>query len=76
MKKTMIIFLCTCFSTVVSTAQSNINTGTSYTVRAQKLLSPFNDDIAKLLHFPFDDSLRQKWERVPDGCRKEIKTKE
>jgi hypothetical protein len=70
MKNTLIIFLCTCLNTVA--AQSNINTGTSYAIRAQNLISSFNDDTVKLLHFPFDDSLRQKWERVP-GLRRGLK---
>lgn len=64
MKKTMVIFLCTCLSTVVSTALSNINTGTGYSIRAQNLISSFNDDTVKLLHFLFYDGLRQKWERI------------
>jgi hypothetical protein len=37
----------------------------TYTDRAEKFLSCFNTDSLRILQFPFSDSLRGKWERLP-----------
>ena len=37
----------------------------TYTERAEKFLSGFNTDSLRILQFPFDDSLRGRWERLP-----------
>jgi len=68
MKKNLIAFIGVSLITVFSFAQTN----PSYVSRAQKFLSSFNADTLTLLHFPFNDSLRQKWERVP-GLRRGLK---
>ena len=39
--------------------------GDSYTARAQKFLSVVAKDSNAVLQYPFDDSLRTKWERLP-----------
>ena len=72
MKRSLIFFLGICFSSLVSVAQSNLNSNTSYSIRAQNFLASFNADTAKIFHFPFDDGLRQKWERLP-GLRQGLK---
>ena len=72
MKRSLIFFLGICFSSLVSIAQSNLNSNTSYSTRAQNFLASFSSDTAKIFHFPFDDGLRQKWERLP-GLRQGLK---
>src|ERR1700722_14572091 len=37
----------------------------SYVSKAEKLLSGISKDSLPLLQFPFDDSMRMKWERLP-----------
>ncbi|HEX4373152.1 MAG TPA: hypothetical protein VHZ50_07620 [Puia sp.] len=64
MKKTMIVFLYAFFGTVVFIAQTNINSGTRYSNRIPNLISSFNNDKDKLLHFLFADSLRLKWKGI------------
>jgi hypothetical protein len=72
MKRLLAFFLVVFLIPVFCTAQSNINSNTSYTIRARNFLSSFNPDTAKIFHFPFDDNLRQKWERLP-GLRQGLK---
>jgi hypothetical protein len=73
MKKTIIVFLCTCFSTVVSNAQPNPDPSTAHTIRTQNLAASFTDDTVKLLHFPFADGLRQMRERISGWSPKQNK---
>ncbi|MES1215874.1 MAG: DUF3500 domain-containing protein, partial [Bacteroidota bacterium] len=44
----------------------------SYTARMEKFLSSFDAGQSSLFHFPFDDTLREKWERLP-GVRSGLK---
>lgn len=41
-------------------------------MRAQSFLASFNADTLKIFHFPFEDSMRHKWERLP-GVRQGLK---
>ena len=70
MKKAIITFLFIGYFVSISFAQST--NGVSYTNRAQKFLSSFQQDSLRFFHFPFTDSLRGKWERVP-GLRQGLK---
>src|SRR4029077_19092434 len=70
MKKAIITFLFIGYCISISFAQST--NGSGYTNRAQKFLSSFRQDSLQFFHFPFTDSLRGKWERVP-GLRQGLK---
>ena len=72
MKIFFAVVLSICFIPFFSASQSNINSNTSYCIRAQNFLSSLDADEIKILHFPFNDSLRHKWERVP-GLRQGLK---
>ncbi len=62
MKQLCFLILFFAFSNQL-TAQ-NINRVT-YTGRAEKFLAGFITDTLRVLQFPFDDSLRGRWERLP-----------
>jgi len=72
MKKSLIISQIIFLVSFFSFGQSNININTSYTIRANNFLSSFPSDTLKIFHFPFDDSLRQRFERLP-GLRQGLK---
>jgi hypothetical protein len=72
MKKSFIVSLVIFLVPFFSFGQSNINNSTSYTVRANNFLSSFPSDTLKIFHFPFDDSLRRRFERLP-GLRQGLK---
>src|SRR5882724_3443144 len=72
MKRSLVFFLVVCLIPVFSIGQSNINSNTSYSIRAKNFLSSFNADTIKIFHFSFEDSLRHKWERLP-GLRQGLK---
>ena len=67
----MIALLGACFLIFNSNGQTSIgmNPDFSYSARAQNFLSSIGPEKMKSLHFPFEDSLRGKWERLPGERR-------
>jgi hypothetical protein len=63
MKKLLIILLTLSSCILNSTAQSI--TAPTYVDRAKKLLTAFPEDKLAIMHFPFKDTLRTHWERLP-----------
>lgn len=62
--KPLFIFLIFCVLSIQILVAQKINRVT-YTTRAEKFLSGFNADTLRILQFPFNDSLRGRWERLP-----------
>lgn len=63
MKQFLILFLFTqCIAQISFTQEL---TRATYSLRAEKFISAFNQDTLRVLQFPFDDSLRGRWERLP-----------
>jgi Protein of unknown function (DUF3500) len=63
MRKSIILFAFLCPIFLKSICQSIARP--TYTDRAEKLLSSISKDSLPVLQFPFDDSIRMKWERLP-----------
>ena len=70
-KKAIMVFSILCSFSVFANGQ-NVS---SYTSCIQKFLSSCDPDQLSRFHFSFDDSLREKWERLP-GLRQGIKLSE
>jgi hypothetical protein len=74
MTKSTVAALCIWFVSFHSYGQKEMG-NPGYSVLAQHLLSSMDPDKMKLLHFPFHDSLRYRWERLP-GQRQGLKLSE
>jgi hypothetical protein len=74
MKRTMNVLLAACLLFFHSNGQtvSGADSGFSYSARALSFLSSISPEKMKSLHFPFEDSFRIKWERLP-GERRGLK---
>ena len=65
MKKTMLLVILSLLFSFMSFSQ-NISQP-SYTDHGEKFLSSIFYDSLQVLHFPFGDTLRGRWERLPDS---------
>ena len=66
MKKLAIITVSVFFYTVgIQSVFSQTSQQPTYIDRAQKLLSAVTKDSLTVFHFPFNDTMRVKWERLP-----------
>lgn len=72
MKKLFAVFACTCMICFHTAGQSGLYVKATYTGLGQKLLSSMDPEKLKSLHFSFQDSLRNRWERLP-GQRQGLK---